>query len=106
MQNLTPSAPTAQPSSELTPAQKLQHAGSLIERAAARVSDEWNDNLSWSDRDRIARQLCEALKIVRDFAQPQAPPLASCLDCESVELAAAIESDQCPTCAYTFIVSH
>lgn len=102
MQNLQqPTTPT-QP----TPAQQLQHAGSLIERAAARVSDEWNDNLSWSDRDRIARQLCEALKIVRDFAQPQPAPLASCLECESVQLAAAIESDQCPTCEFAFVVSH
>ncbi len=106
MQNPITIPPTAQPSSELTPAQKLQHAGSLIERAAARVSDEWNDNLSWSDRDRIARQLCEALKIVREAAQPPVSPVASCLDCESVELASLITIDQCPTCAYSFAVAH
>lgn len=102
MQNLSPTTPAPQPSP--TPSQNLQHAGSLIERAAARVADEWNDHLSWGDRDQITRQLREALRIIRDARKPA--PLASCLECEAVELADAITSDQCPTCAYSFAVSH
>jgi len=85
-------------------AQRLQHAGSLVARAAATASDESTDHLSWSERDRIARQL--ALTIIRSFAKPEPALVASCLDCESVELAERIAAGDCPTCAYAFAVAH
>jgi predicted Zn-ribbon and HTH transcriptional regulator len=94
------------PTDELTPSKKLQHAGSLVERAARATADEWNNHLTWGDRDRITRQLREAVRLIREAAQSPVAPIASCLECGAEERADQLARDQCPTCEFLNAVSH
>ena len=86
------------------PDQMLRDADTLITTAARIAADD--APLTWDDRDFIARALDCAARIVREVNKTSFSLVASCLECQSVELADAIMSDQCPTCAYSFAVSN
>lgn len=111
MQNLSPSTPTPQPlpTDLLTPLEKLRRAQDAIVRTRCLADDEANDHLTWGDCDRMSRQLTEATRLMREAIQtltPASVPVASCVECGEIELADCLAASNCPTCAYTFAVSH
>jgi hypothetical protein len=115
MQNLSSSTPALQPipTAPATPAEKLSEAQMLVASAFRRADDESNDYLSWHDRDRMCRQLNNALRLIREAKETitPAPPAADdddetetiiCSECgDEVDEGQALRGE-CLTCAYYY----
>jgi hypothetical protein len=74
----TPATPPAEAPAAVTDEQKIARAESLMRNCYMLADDEAHPALTWGDRDDLARQLHEAMQLIREvhLAQPQQEPRA------------------------------
>jgi hypothetical protein len=93
-----------------TPADLLSEAQMLVASAFRTADDEANDYLSWADRDRMSRQLNNALRLVREAMENITPAADDDAQTETIicsECGDEVDEDQalrgeCLTCAYYY----
>ncbi len=108
--NTTTAAATPATITATTPADLLSEARMLIASAHACADDESNDYLSWADRDRMSRQLNNALRLVREAMETITPAADDDAQTETItcsECGDEVDEDQalrgeCLTCAYHY----
>jgi len=110
MQNITiPTTAQPLPTANLTPAEKMNEAAFLVSHALRAADDEAIDYLSWGDRDRMSRQLTDALRLMREAREAITVPaagVACCLACGEEEFGDVLDAGGCQTCALDLVVSN